>query len=80
MASPLEDGEIAANEIGSGFLGAAALVAAGATLHEMIAEAETIPELEGPETFEEPETRETIAQRVPWSFPDDPAGEPPRGG
>ena len=63
MASPLEDGEIAANEIGSGFLGAAALVAAGATLNEMIAEAETIPELEGPETFEdgEVETRTTIA-------------------
>jgi hypothetical protein len=69
MASPLEDGEIAANEIGSGFLGAAALVAAGATLNEMIAEAETIPELEGPETFEEPETRTTIAHACPLVLP-----------
>ena len=76
MASPLEDGEIAANEIGSGFLGAAALVAAGATLHEMIAEAETIPELEGPETFEEPETRETIAHASPGPSPMIPPASP----
>ena len=76
MASPLEDGEIAANEIGSGFLGAAALVAAGATLNEMIAEAETIPELEGPETFEEPETRETIARASPGPSPMIPPASP----
>lgn len=62
-----EDGGISANEISTGFLGPAALVAAGSTLKEMLAEAAELA-VPDDDAEEEPELDPTLGQ--PAAEPD----------